>query len=71
MAQQAYIEQLKPATDRNALHSTIMTAITGRWAESKKWAEGFVMSLPNWLRQQCWLEAPEPAQPEQKSPYVL
>lgn len=39
----------------------VIDAVRGKWARSEKWAKGFIMALPSWLDQECWLEDPEPA----------
>jgi hypothetical protein len=38
-----------------------LAAIKGKWAASEKWAKGFVLSLPEWINQECWNEEPEAA----------
>jgi len=39
----------------------VIAAVTGKWATSEKWAKGFVLSLPEWISQECWNEDPQQA----------
>ena len=55
-----YIEQVSPDPER--IHGEIMAAVKGKWARSEKWVKGFIMAMPEWIRQQCWQEDPEPDQ---------
>jgi hypothetical protein len=63
LAEGQYFELMKPLLDpvREETHAAIMTAVKGKWAASKLWAEGFVQGLADFIQLRRWREDPEPA----------
>jgi hypothetical protein len=61
IALSVYTDVIIRTLDREKLHREILDAINGKWKVSKKWADGYVKNLTNYLKGQCWLEDPEPA----------
>jgi len=58
LSQQYYSEKVRSMEE----HTAVMVAVKGKWARSDKWAHGFVLSLPEWINQECWNEDPEQAE---------
>lgn len=56
LSQHYYVEEVHTPQ----MHAKVMAAVKGKWANSEKWAKGFVMSLPEWIHNRCWEEEPEP-----------
>lgn len=59
-AERQYIEKLSPATEPEAIHGRILTAITGKWQQSRKWAEGYIPALGEFIRLERYDEEPDP-----------
>ena len=56
MSQQYFCDKIRS----RATFELALTAVKGKFAQSEKWAKGFVMALPEWINQECWNEDPEP-----------
>jgi hypothetical protein len=63
LSQQYFLDHIRSAET----FATVMEALKGKWARSEKWAKGFVLALPRWIDQQCWLEEPEAAEGQAES----
>lgn len=57
MSQQYFCDKIR---SRSAFE-VALAAVKGKFAQSEKWAKGFIMALPEWINQECWNEDPEPA----------
>jgi len=44
-------------------HRKALAAIEGKWATSDKWQKGFILNLPEWIRNHCWDENPAQGKP--------
>ena len=58
LAMQYYCDEIRTGD----AHAELMEALRGSWAASKKWADGYVLNLPEWIHNRCWEEEPEPAE---------
>ena len=59
LSEQYFFQKVLTVEDSAALLTAVRPG--GKWAESEKWGNGFVMNLPEFLNQECWREEPEPA----------
>jgi hypothetical protein len=57
MSQQYFCDKIRS----RAAFEVALAAVKGKFAQSEKWAKGFIMALPEWINQECWNEDPDPA----------
>lgn len=57
-AERAYRDALLAAPDPAALHRGVVDAVTGKWRQSRQWANGYVQSISKFIRERQWLEEP-------------
>lgn len=69
-AEALYREALLTAPDREALHRRVIVAVTGKWAASKQWRDGYVQSIAKFVKEMQWLDEPAPADTEGTPPVI-
>jgi hypothetical protein len=67
LARTYFVEEIG---SKEIFQAAFESVTTGKWARSKKWAQGFVKAFPAWLHNRAWeTEDPEPAATEAHDPY--